>query len=297
MSTNFPTSLDNGTTLPNPTASNATTSPSHSSQHANVNDAVKATQTKVGIGSSTPTANTILFGTGTGTSAWTQLTSAQLAASLSDETGTGSSVFATTPTLVTPKIDTINEATNNNGVTIDGVLLKDNKINASYLTDGSITNTQIGTGMVAQMVSTGYSAAASGATGIPIDDTIPQITEGNEFMTQAITPKSATNILVIDVVAYLSVSTINDAAGALFQDATANALAAAVMRYSVATEVNMLPLRHIMVAGTTSATTFRFRAGHNTAGGASTTTFNGNNSTRQFGAITKSTITVTEYKA
>jgi hypothetical protein len=46
-----------------------------------------------------PTATATLYGTGTGT-----ITSAQLLASLSDETGTGLAVFATTPTLTTPVI-------------------------------------------------------------------------------------------------------------------------------------------------------------------------------------------------
>ena len=39
MATNFPTSLD---TLTNPTSSDSLNSPSHSAQHANVNDAVAA---------------------------------------------------------------------------------------------------------------------------------------------------------------------------------------------------------------------------------------------------------------
>ena len=47
------------------------------------------------------------------------------------ETGTGSTVRATTPTITTPKIDTINEATGANGVVVDGVTLKDGGINIS----------------------------------------------------------------------------------------------------------------------------------------------------------------------
>lgn len=40
-------------------------------------------------------------------------------------TGTGSQVLSTTPTLVTPQVDTINESTGGSGVTIDGMLVKD----------------------------------------------------------------------------------------------------------------------------------------------------------------------------
>jgi hypothetical protein len=149
MATNFPTALDTSTQLPNPAAGNNTNSPSHSSLHGNENGAIIALETKVGIGATTPAANTLLFGTGAGTSSWTALTSAQLAATLSDETGTGSVVFANTPTLITPKVDTINENTPANGVTIDGLNIKDNKLNTNNsvvtanITDANVTNPKL----------------------------------------------------------------------------------------------------------------------------------------------------------
>jgi len=52
MATNFPASLD---TLTNPTSSDSLSSPSHSAQHANVNDAIEALQAKVGADSSAVT--------------------------------------------------------------------------------------------------------------------------------------------------------------------------------------------------------------------------------------------------
>ena len=139
MSANFPTSIDDGVTLPNPAATNKLNSPSHSFIHSNTNDAVKALESKVGTGATTPAANKVLLGTGAGTSAWQQLTSAELRGVLSDETGTGVAVFATTPTLTTPKVDTINEETSDNGVTIDGLSIKDGKLN----TANSVTNTAL----------------------------------------------------------------------------------------------------------------------------------------------------------
>lgn len=65
---------------------------------------IVALATKFGTGASTPASNKILVGTGAGTSAWQGLTSAQLAAIVSDETGTGVLVFGTSPTLTTPNI-------------------------------------------------------------------------------------------------------------------------------------------------------------------------------------------------
>lgn len=52
MSTNFPTSLD---TLTNPTSTDSVNTVSHSSQHANANDAIEALQAKVGADSSAVT--------------------------------------------------------------------------------------------------------------------------------------------------------------------------------------------------------------------------------------------------
>jgi len=54
MATNFPASLDS---LTNPTSSDSLNSPSHSAQHANVNDAVEALQAKVGADSSAVTSS------------------------------------------------------------------------------------------------------------------------------------------------------------------------------------------------------------------------------------------------
>ena len=52
MPTNFPTSLDS---LTNPISTDKLNNPSHSSQHANINDAVEALQAKVGVNSSAVT--------------------------------------------------------------------------------------------------------------------------------------------------------------------------------------------------------------------------------------------------
>jgi hypothetical protein len=149
-------------------------------------------------------------------------------------------------------------------------------------------------GMVVQVASTNFATSATGTTLIPLDDTIPQITEGTEFMTQSITPKSITNKLVIEAHIYCSYSTAENMIGALFQDANVNALAAASEYQTTATGPIRLVVAHTMLAGTTSATTFRIRGG---GAGAGTFTFNGQGGTRRFGGITLSYISVTEIKA
>lgn len=149
-----------------------------------------------------------------------------------------------------------------------------------------------GLGSVTQVVNTTSSAVATGTTTIPFDNTIPQNTEGDQYMTLAITPKSTTNTLVIIVEAQLSYSVISNLTMALFQDSTANALAAVSHTVAGNTYVTPLTLVYIMAAGTTSSTTFKIRAGAN---GAGTTTFNGTGGTQIFGGAAKSSITIFEY--
>lgn len=149
-------------------------------------------------------------------------------------------------------------------------------------------------GSVVQIARTNYNAVATGTTQLPNDDTIPQITEGTEFMTLSITPKSATNLLVFRVNAWLTNSTADRWLNmALFQDATADALAATTFYAATGSGSVQNYLSHSMTAGTTSSTTFRIRAGSN---GSGTVTFNGVSGGRLFGAVTHSSIEVTEYK-
>lgn len=147
-------------------------------------------------------------------------------------------------------------------------------------------------GRTVQQVQTVDGSVATGATAIPIDDTIPQITEGVEFMTLAITPKNANNILVIE--ALLNVSHtfgVTFVTVALFQDAIANALAAGVHRSSNTSHSLQISVRHRMVAGGITPITFRVRAG-STVG--ATLTFNGQASARILGGVLASYITVKE---
>lgn len=148
-----------------------------------------------------------------------------------------------------------------------------------------------GSSVVVQVKNTLSGAVATGTTTIPLDDTIPQITEGTEFLTRAITPTSATNILKIDVVLNLTYSVSAWMIAALFQDATANALAAFNNYQQTGTAGNSIVFTYWMLAGTTSATTFRVRAGGQTAG---TVTFNGQAGGRLFGGVMASSITITE---
>lgn len=157
----------------------------------------------------------------------------------------------------------------------------------------AVTTTTLPTlqGQVLQIVNYQTGAVANGSTATPNDDTVPQITEGNEYMTLAITPKSATSKLVIVSQAYISPSGKDWVTMALFQNSTANALAAQQIYSNEVNGSMPLLLSHYMTSGTTSSTTFRIRIGSAIP---VTLTFNGVSAVRKLGGAMSSFITITE---
>lgn len=176
----------------------------------------------------------------------------------------------------------------------DGTGLENGAVTSSKIASATVGNVNLASGVSVQIVSTNYSAFATGTTTIPPDNSIPQNTEGTEFMTQVITPKSATNTLIIETIMTCSVSAGSMIVQALFQDSVANALATSTVYQPTASQMMTFTCRHTMTAGTTSPITFKVRAGGVSA---STFSFNGTGGSGYFGATTKSSIKVTEIKA
>lgn len=144
-----------------------------------------------------------------------------------------------------------------------------------------------------QVVHAQTGSMATGVTQIPTDNTIPQSTEGDQYMTAAVTPKSATSKLEIEVTVVLSKNAVGGTLTvALFQDSGANALAA-VLSAPAADSPMTITFRHQMTSGTTSSTIFKVRAGLNTSG---TVTFNGVTGTAVSGGVLASSITIREYE-
>ena len=150
----------------------------------------------------------------------------------------------------------------------------------------------IQTGAVLQVKNFQTGAMSTGTTTIPIDDTIPQNTEGTEFMTLAFTPTSASSKLHISHVGVYECNTADrNVTCALFKDNIANALSAISPYRNVARDRNIITLTHTMIAGTTNQITFKIRVGANAS---STITFNGSGGVRQFGGVSASSITIME---
>lgn len=148
---------------------------------------------------------------------------------------------------------------------------------------------------LAQTSTATLTTVGTGTTLIPGDDTIPQITEGNEYLTISFTPVSASSTLKIRA----SCTAAHTVAGAslamcLFQDAVSNALDTDFATIPVVSYCVQLNIDHSMTSGTTSAITFRIRVGADTAG---TTTVNGAAGARRYGGTSLMRITVDEYLA
>lgn len=144
---------------------------------------------------------------------------------------------------------------------------------------------------VAHTVETGYLASA---VTMPIDNTIPQNTEGAVFMAASITPTSATSKLLITVNAQFVTDNADWITGALFQDSGVNAIAVWTTYQGAAGGSANCTFSHYMTAGTTSSTTFYLRAGQSIAGA---TRLNGNLGGAIFNGTASSTITITEIAA
>ena len=170
------------------------------------------------------------------------------------------------------------------------------KITTESLLDGEITAAKFATGVggkVVQVVNTISASMSTGTTALPADTSIPQITEGDEYLTRAITPTNSSNLLYIVVNAMLSNNSEENIVMALFNTDkhSTNAQATAPSYEASNTSPNMLTLAYYVAAGTTSASTYTVRCGMS---GAGTMTFNGVSGSRILGGAAVCSLTITE---
>lgn len=160
----FPNELDNaavvgGNGLPAPGTSlneNPSTSghPSHSDLHENVGDAVQAVEAKIGTGASTPTTNTVLTGTGSGTSGWATVSTAMIGddqvtqAKIADDAVGADQLAASAVVTASIVDDQVTQAKIAAGAVdttelaadaVDGTKIADDAIAAEHLATNSVT--------------------------------------------------------------------------------------------------------------------------------------------------------------
>jgi hypothetical protein len=163
------------------------------------------------------------------------------------------------------------------------------QIESASLASGVPARANLPSGTVLQVVNVQTSTFTSGTATIPLDNTIPQITEGTQLFTLDITPTSSTSKLKIEIVVQAGMSAGNWMSIALFQNSTANALAAMTTYMATTGGGAVIPLIHYMTSGTTSTINFKLRFGP--AG--STMGVNGTTS-GLFGGALISSMTITE---
>ncbi len=140
-----------------------------------------------------------------------------------------------------------------------------------------------------QIVSSTYSSYTSTSAHIPYDNTIPQVGEGLEILSVAITPRATTSTLIIEGVVSCTTNASADVILAVFQDGVADAIVA-TDSFGVNGAPLSIPIRYVMAAGTTLETVFTLRVGTNL----NTLYLNGNDTNRIFGGVSVCTLTVTE---
>ena len=147
------------------------------------------------------------------------------------------------------------------------------------------------TGDIIQSFHTPSGAVATGTTIMPSDDTIPQNTEGDQYLSQAIVPTSAINLLKISSLLHFGHSAGGNVFIGLFQDSVAGALAVGGRYIPNADTLGQVLVRHQRLAGTISSATFKIRCGCGTAG---TLTINGVGTARLMGGVFESFLSIEE---
>lgn len=147
--------------------------------------------------------------------------------------------------------------------------------------------------VVNRATATPYTANADITAAIPIDDTIPQVSEGFEILTASLTPKTTTNRVRISVsIPQGSMSGAAVWSAALFVNGAASAVRA-VYATGSSTTVEPIQFEHELVPGAVSSQTYSVRVGPQ----AGTLRLNGSTIGRIFGGVSACTMTVTEFKA
>lgn len=175
-----------------------------------------------------------------------------------------------------------------------------------FKADGtSVVSSGGGVGTVVQTVRAELTTTGTGTTDMFWDDTIPQITEGDEILTCSVTPQFSTSKLLVQAELFGGEDSNTSASAlmcALFRDSTANAIVATGTAYQAndqfGTSIEGGPMRlSVWVdAGSTAATTFRLRGGLAGPGAGSAFRWNGANGGRRLGGALVTSITVQEIR-
>lgn len=144
---------------------------------------------------------------------------------------------------------------------------------------------------------TAHGGVVTGTTTIPLDNTIPQNTEGTEFtqLATAYACKHSDSVLEIDVFLPLvaSSATGGEPIIALFVDSNVNALAVAKADAVAANNGQPMALKLFYAPGDTTSHTYKLRYGPSAA---ATITINGENAAQLFGGKALASLSIKEIR-
>lgn len=164
------------------------------------------------------------------------------------------------------------------------------KVNASEVQVGGVR-----IGRVAQIVEASSAAVATGVTTIPFDNTVPQNTEGNQYLSAAITPKKSDSTLHFLAIVHCSHSADARVAAAIFVDSVADAILTGYTQLAGGGgQIGVIVIMGTIAAGSTSARTYKLHAGGASAG---TLTLNGTGGAQRFGGTLYSFLRIWEVLA
>lgn len=146
-------------------------------------------------------------------------------------------------------------------------------------------------GHVIQVANYTTGAMATGTALIPVDDTIPQITEGFQVMSLAFTPKRANSVLKITVVNSCFYTTVTDLVSTCLFDVASNSCIGMASNFLTTTTGASTSFIVFVPVSSILTKTYTVRMGGVNAG---TRTFNGSASTAYFGGSLASSITIEE---
>lgn len=120
-----------------------------------------------------------------------------------------------------------------------------------------------------QVVRTVDATNQTGTTVMPADNTIPQSSEGDEYITVAITPAYDDSTLIVHglLIAYMNSTGPDPLVCALFKDSETDARAAFEVNMTGNSDRMPLPVHYSMTSGSTSEITFKLRAGRGNSNG------------------------------
>lgn len=139
-------------------------------------------------------------------------------------------------------------------------------------------------------------SGATAANRIPLDDTIPQITEGVQVTSLSFTPLSAASTLIVTVSGFAlfgGTAAYDSGIAALF-DGSTSAVRARWLGYvpASADHVTTIDMTYVVASGSTTARTYSLRVGPNTSTGS--VAINGNTGGRLLGGAMGIVISVME---